>query len=68
MLDKSFNPAEAEARIYEMWETSGAFKPRMDTSRQAYSIVIPPPNVTGALHVGHAFNNTIQLPEVVSDA
>ncbi len=60
MLDKSFNPQEAEARIYQMWETSGAFKPRMDTSREAYSIVIPPPNVTGSLHMGHAVNNTLQ--------
>lgn len=60
MLEKSFNPQEAEARIYEMWESSGAFKPRMDTSREAYSIVIPPPNVTGSLHMGHAVNNTLQ--------
>ncbi|MGJ8564766.1 MAG: valine--tRNA ligase [Alphaproteobacteria bacterium] len=60
MLDKSFNPKEAEARIYDMWESSGAFKPRMDTSREAYSIVIPPPNVTGSLHMGHAVNNTLQ--------
>ncbi len=60
MLDKSFNPSEAEGRIYKKWEDSGAFKPRMDTSREAYSIVIPPPNVTGSLHMGHAVNNTIQ--------
>ncbi len=60
MLEKSFNPKEAEARLYEMWESSGAFKPRMDTSREAFSIVIPPPNVTGSLHMGHAVNNTIQ--------
>jgi len=60
MLDKKFNPLEAEARIYAKWEDSGAFKPRMDTSREAYSIVIPPPNVTGSLHMGHAVNNTIQ--------
>ncbi len=60
MLDDRFNPGEAEARIYKMWEDSGAFKPRMDTSREAYSIVIPPPNVTGSLHMGHAVNNTIQ--------
>ncbi len=60
MLDKNFNPKDAEARIYDMWEHSGAFKPRMDTSREAYSIVIPPPNVTGSLHMGHAVNNTLQ--------
>ena len=63
MLDKSFNPLEAEARIYKMWEDSGAFKPRAakptDTKDDNYSIVIPPPNVTGSLHMGHALNNTI---------
>ena len=64
MLDKSFNPTEAEARINNMWEVSGAFKPRAanptDTKDDNYSIVIPPPNVTGSLHMGHAVNNTIQ--------
>ena len=60
MLDKNFNPSEAEPRLYKMWEESGAFQPKMDTSLEAYSIVIPPPNVTGSLHMGHALNNTIQ--------
>ena len=60
MLDKTFNPTEAEPRLYKMWEDSGAFQPKMDTSLEAYSIVIPPPNVTGNLHMGHAVNNTIQ--------
>ena len=60
MLDKTFNAKEAEPRLYKMWEESGAFQPRMDTSLEAYSIVIPPPNVTGNLHMGHAVNNTIQ--------
>jgi len=60
MIDSKFNPGEAEPRLYQMWENSGAFKPRMDTSREAFSIVIPPPNVTGSLHMGHAVNNTIQ--------
>ncbi|MEP3654835.1 MAG: valine--tRNA ligase [Litorimonas sp.] len=63
MLEKSFNPTEAEARIYKMWEDSGAFKPRAakptDTKDNNFSIVIPPPNVTGSLHMGHALNNTI---------
>ena len=63
MLEKSFNPTEAEARIYKMWEDSGAFKPRAakptDTKADNFSIVIPPPNVTGSLHMGHALNNTI---------
>ncbi len=60
MLDQRFDPAEAEARLYEAWETQGCFKPSGDTSAQAYSIVIPPPNVTGVLHMGHALNNTLQ--------
>ena len=60
MLDKTFNAKEAEPRLYKMWEESGAFQPRIDTSLEAYSIVIPPPNVTGNLHMGHAVNNTIQ--------
>jgi valyl-tRNA synthetase len=60
MLDKAFNPQEAEPRLYEAWEQSGAFKPLMDTSREAYCIVNPPPNVTGSLHMGHALNNTLQ--------
>ncbi|WP_017930853.1 valine--tRNA ligase [Robiginitomaculum antarcticum] len=60
MLDKAFAPKTAEPRLYQIWEDSGAFKPRMDTSREAFSIVIPPPNVTGNLHMGHAVNNTLQ--------
>lgn len=60
MLDQRFDPKEAEARIYEAWEAAGCFKPSMDTSAEAYSIVIPPPNVTGVLHMGHALNNTLQ--------
>ena len=64
MLDNKFNPQEAEPRLYKMWEESGAFKPRAakptDTKDDNFSIVIPPPNVTGSLHMGHAVNNTIQ--------
>lgn len=60
MLDQRFDPAEAETRIYKAWEAAGCFKPSGDTSAQAYSIVIPPPNVTGVLHMGHALNNTLQ--------
>ena len=60
MLDQRFDPAEAEARIYEAWEDTGCFRPSGDTSAQAYSVVIPPPNVTGVLHMGHALNNTLQ--------
>ena len=60
MLDQRFDPAEAEPRLYKAWEDQGCFKPSGDTSAQAYSIVIPPPNVTGVLHMGHALNNTLQ--------
>ncbi|MFA4951049.1 valine--tRNA ligase [Brevundimonas sp.] len=64
MLDKTFDPKAAEPRLYAMWEASGLFAPRpatgMDTAAGAYSIVIPPPNVTGSLHIGHALNNTLQ--------
>ncbi|RZJ00671.1 MAG: valine--tRNA ligase [Brevundimonas sp.] len=60
MLDKTFDPASAEPRLYAMWEDSGQFAPRTDGAAEAYSIVIPPPNVTGSLHIGHALNNTLQ--------
>ncbi|WP_170595577.1 valine--tRNA ligase [Ruegeria arenilitoris] len=60
-MDKTFNAAEAEARIYKAWEQAGAFKAGANKSRdESFCIMIPPPNVTGALHVGHAFNNTLQ--------
>jgi valyl-tRNA synthetase len=59
-LDKTYNPAEAEARWYARWEESGAFKPSDTQGAEAFSIVIPPPNVTGRLHMGHALNNTLQ--------
>jgi len=60
MLDKSFDPVAAEAEIYRNWEDSGAFKPKLDPAADSYCIVIPPPNVTGSLHMGHALNNTLQ--------
>ncbi|MGD9800628.1 MAG: class I tRNA ligase family protein, partial [Parvularculaceae bacterium] len=58
MLDKAFDPQTAEPRLYEAWEKSGAFKPTGEG--EAFTIVIPPPNVTGSLHMGHALNNTLQ--------
>jgi valyl-tRNA synthetase len=60
MLDSHFDAKQAEARIYAAWEQSGAFQPKDDPSAQAFSIVIPPPNVTGSLHIGHALNCTLQ--------
>jgi len=60
MLEKTYDPKAAEPRLYAQWESSGAFQPSDDPSAEPFSIVIPPPNVTGALHVGHALNNTLQ--------
>ena len=60
-MDKKFNAAVAEARITEKWLTEKAFAAGANATRdEGFSIMIPPPNVTGALHVGHAFNNTLQ--------
>ncbi|MBD2795900.1 valine--tRNA ligase [Xenorhabdus sp. 18] len=58
-LDKTYNPTEIEQPLYSHWEQSGYFKPNGDTSRESFCIVIPPPNVTGSLHMGHAFQQTI---------
>jgi len=60
MLEKTFDPQAAEPRLYAQWEESGLFAPRTEGAAGAYSIVIPPPNVTGSLHIGHALNNTLQ--------
>ena len=57
MLEKSFSPAEAEARLYAIWESSGAFAADPTSDAEPFTIMIPPPNVTGALHMGHALNN-----------
>ena len=60
MLEKTFRPGDVETRLYQMWENSGAFRPAQNSGAENFSIVIPPPNVTGSLHVGHALNNTLQ--------
>ena len=59
-LEKTYSPASFEDRIYKMWEDGGYFKPSDDRTKTPFSIVIPPPNVTGQLHMGHALNNTLQ--------
>lgn len=59
-LDKNYNPASYEARIYKKWEEDGYFVAKVDKNKKPYSMVMPPPNVTGQLHMGHALNNTIQ--------
>ncbi len=58
-MDKTYSPADIEQRWYAQWESSGAFAPRSDPAAPAFCIMIPPPNVTGTLHMGHAFQDTI---------
>jgi valyl-tRNA synthetase len=60
MLDKTYRPGEVEQKIYEKWEASGAFAAGAHPDGKPFTIVIPPPNVTGSLHMGHALNNTLQ--------
>ena len=60
MLDKTYDPKEIEARLYPEWEQGGAFRAHPESSKAPYCIVIPPPNVTGSLHMGHALDNTLQ--------
>lgn len=59
-LPKTYNPKSFEDRLYEFWSEKGYFKARVDKNKKPYTIMMPPPNVTGELHMGHALNNTIQ--------
>ncbi len=59
-LNDKFNPKDFEGRLYEEWEKNGYFKPSGDKSKEPYCIMMPPPNVTGKLHMGHALDDTIQ--------
>jgi len=59
-IPPQYNPKQTEDRIYELWLQSNAFQPKVDDNQKPFVIVIPPPNVTGSLHMGHALNNTIQ--------
>src|SRR4249920_2377491 len=58
-LAKSFEPAAIEARWAPLWEQAGVYEPSLDPAKLSFSIQLPPPNVTGTLHMGHAFNQTI---------
>ncbi|MFO6300364.1 valine--tRNA ligase [Rahnella selenatireducens] len=58
-MDKTYNPQDIEQPLYEHWEQQGYFKPHGDTRKESFAIMIPPPNVTGSLHMGHAFQQTI---------
>ena len=60
LLDKGYEPHDVEQRWYEFWEKEGLFAAKEDVEGNCYSIVIPPPNVTGVLHMGHALNITMQ--------
>ena len=59
-LEKVYEPSSVEDRIYKMWTDGGCFTAVADPAKKPFTIVIPPPNVTGQLHLGHAFNNTLQ--------
>ena len=59
-LPKTYNPKEVEDKIYDLWEEKGLFGAKVCPEKEPYAIVIPPPNITGILHMGHALNNTIQ--------
>ena len=59
-LDKTYNPKDFEDRLYKFWEEKGYFKPAGDDDKDPFTNVIPPPNVTGVLHMGHGLNNSLQ--------
>ena len=59
-LPKVYEPQQVEGRIYEMWEKAGCFNGDPDPKKEPFSIVMPPPNVTGQLHMGHALDCTLQ--------
>lgn len=60
MLKEKYNPKDFEEKRYKEWEEKGYFKPSMDKTKESYCIMMPPPNVTGKLHMGHALDDTIQ--------
>ncbi len=60
MLSKTYEPQEIELKWSELWQEKKLFSSKPDDSKESFTIVIPPPNLTGALHIGHAFNNTLQ--------
>ncbi len=59
-LEKNYNPADIEQRLYDKWENNKYFHAEVDRSKKPFTIVMPPPNITGQLHMGHALDNTIQ--------
>ena len=59
-LDKTYDPAQVESRIYQFWLDGGYFHAEVNPDKKPFTIVIPPPNITGKLHMGHALDETIQ--------
>ncbi|HEX2178664.1 MAG TPA: class I tRNA ligase family protein, partial [Actinomycetota bacterium] len=59
-IPKVYSPAEVESRLYGTWERKNYFRAEVDSNKQPFTIVIPPPNITGALHIGHALDHTLQ--------
>ena len=59
-LAKNYSPKEFEDRIYQKWEKNGYFRAKIDKNKKPYTIMMPPPNITGQLHMGHALNNSLQ--------
>ena len=59
-LSTTYNPADIEARLYDKWLNKKYFKAQLDRSKKPFTIVMPPPNITGQLHMGHALDNTMQ--------
>ncbi|MBX4259293.1 valine--tRNA ligase [Clostridium estertheticum] len=59
-IDKNYNPKDFEERLYAWWEEKGFFTPKVDKDKKSFTIMMPPPNITGKLHLGHALDNTLQ--------
>lgn len=59
-LAKNYDPKDFEERIYNMWEENGCFRAEVDKDKKPFTIVMPPPNITGQLHMGHALDQTLQ--------
>ncbi len=59
-LNKTYDPKDIEDRLYKKWEDNGYFHAEVDRSKKPFTIVMPPPNITGQLHMGHALDNTMQ--------
>lgn len=59
-LEKNYNPLESEQEIYRQWDNAGYFHPTPDETKEPFTIMMPPPNITGQLHLGHALQGTVQ--------